>query len=142
MPTYRIYYFERQLTGVRPRDYLEHLGWDRIEPEAEIPQGTETEWEEDIEAEDERDALRIFFRDHLKDEADLGYLDERGEPQRPWRLDDLDPERTYLWVEGDKLMQYQGIESLANLVACPLCGGSGRVSPDVAEEFAEEEEEL
>ena len=141
MPTYRIYYFERQLTGVRPRDYLEHLGWGRSEPEAELPQGTETEWEEDIEADDERDALRIFFHDHLENESDLGYLDEQGERQRPWRLDDLDPERTYVWVEGDKLMQYQGIESLANLVQCPLCGGSGKVSPDLAEEFAAEEEE-
>lgn len=142
MPTYRIYYFERQLTGVRPRDYLEHLGWNRIEPEADVPQGSETEWEEDIDADDEREALSIFFGDHLENESDLAYLDERGEKQRPWRLDDLEPDRTYVWVEGDKLMQYQGIESLANLVACPLCGGSGKVSPDLAEEFAEEEEEL
>ena len=111
--------------------------------EARVPQGDETEWEEDVEAENAREALRLFFQDHLGSSGDLGYIDEEGRTQRPFRTDDYDLNRTYVWTEGDKFMQYQGIEQVdADLVTCPLCGGSGQVVREVAEQFEEEDEEV
>ena len=40
-------------------------------------------------------------------------------------------------------MEYQGVEQIdADLVTCPLCGGSGQVVREVAEQFEEEDEEV
>jgi hypothetical protein len=138
MPNFRIYYIARRPHGIR-------LGSTDI-PSLEEPRGLlrhdETEWEEDIEAQNVREALRLFFQDHLEGSGDLAYIDENGRTQRPYRIDDYDPNRTYVWTEGDKLMEFQGIENLeGGLVPCPLCGGSGEVTPEVAEQFEESEEE-
>ena len=140
MANFRVYYVERTVRG--PRGGLARaLG--AGDEEARVPQGDETEWEEDIEAENAREALRLFFQDHLGASGDLGYIDEEGRTQRPFRMDDYDLNRTYVWTEGDKFMQYQGIEQVdADLVTCPLCGGSGQVVREVAEQFEEEEKEF
>ena len=140
MANFRVYYVERTVRDPR-------LGLARVlgapDEETRVPQGDETEWEEDVEAENARDALRLFFQDHLGGSGDLGYIDEEGRTQRPFRMDDYDLNRTYVWTEGDKFMQYQGIEqSDADLVTCPLCGGSGQVLREVAEQFEEEDEEF
>ena len=138
MPNFRIYYVERAVPD--SAGFFRGLG--ASGDEARVPKGDETEWEEDIEAENGREALRAFFQDHLASPGDLGYIDEEGRTQRPFRIDDYDPDRTYVWTEGDKLMEFQGIEQIdADLVVCPLCGGSGEVTREVAEEFEEEFEE-
>jgi hypothetical protein len=143
MANFRVYYVERTVRD--PRAFRGSLGRAFGEPdeEARVPQGDETEWEEDIEAENARDALRLFFQDHLGASGDLGYIDEEGRTQRPFRIDDYDLNRTYVWTEGDKFMEYQGIEQIdADLVICPLCGGSGQVLREVAEQFEQDEEEF
>jgi len=138
MPRFRIYYVARSPHGIRlSSEYTRSL---------EEPRGLlrhdETQWEEDIEARNVREALRAFFEEHLPSLSDLAYVDENGRTQRPYRIDDFDPDRTYVWTEGDKLMEFQGVESLeGGLVPCPLCGGSGEVTPEIAEQFEEIEEE-
>jgi len=138
MPTFRIYYIARTPHGMRiDSEYTRPL---------EEPRGLlrhdETQWEEDVEARNVREALRAFFEEHLPGLSGLAYIDEDGRTQRPYRIDDFDPDRTYVWTEDDKLMEFQGIESLeGGLVPCPLCGGSGEVTPKIAEQFEEIEEE-
>ena len=138
MPRFRIYYVARRPHGMRiDSEYTRSL---------EEPRGLlshrEMNWEEDLEARNAREALRAFFEEHLERLSDLAYIDDDGRTQRSRRIDDFDPDRTYVWTEGDRLMEFQGIENLeGGLVPCPLCGGSGEVTPDVAKEFEETEEE-
>ncbi len=138
MPNFRIYYVARRPHGIRiDSEYTRSL---------EEPRGLlshrEMNWEEDVEARNAREALRAFFEEHLERLSDLAYIDDDGHTQRPHRIDDFDSDRTYVWTEGDRLMEFQGIENLeGGLVPCPLCGGSGEVTPDVAKEFEETEEE-
>ena len=141
MANFRVYYVERTVRG---RSFPE-MGSGQQVPgyETPAPRSDETEWEEDIEAENAREALRSFFQDHLGSSGDLGYIDEEGRTQRPFRIDDYEPNRTYVWTEGDKFMEFQGIEQVdADLVTCPLCGGSGQVVREVADQFEEEDEEF
>ncbi len=138
MPRFRIYYVARRPHGMRiSSEYTRSL---------EEPRGLlshrEMTWEEDLEARNAREALRAFFEEHLERLSDLAYIDDDGRTQRSRRIDDFDPNRTYVWTEGDRLMEFQGIENLeGGLVPCPLCGGSGEVTPGVAKEFEEIEEE-
>ncbi len=138
MPRFRIYYVARRPHGMRiDSEYTRSLE----EPRGLLRHG-EMNWEEDVEAKNVRDALQVFFEEHLERLSDLAYIDENGRTQRPFRIEDFDPDRTYVWTEGDRLMQFQGIENLeGGLVPCPLCGGSGEVTPGVAEQFEEIEEE-
>jgi hypothetical protein len=138
MPNFRIYYVARRPHGMQiDSEYTRSLE----EPRGLLRHG-EMNWEEDVEARNAREALRAFFEEHLKRLSDLAYIDADGRTQRPRRIDDFDPDRTYVWTEGDRLMEFQGIENLeGGLVPCPLCGGSGEVTPDVAKEFEETEKE-
>lgn len=138
MPRFRIYYAARRPHGIRiDSEYTRSLE----EPRGLLRHG-EMNWEEDVEARNAREALRAFFEEHLERLSDLAYIDDDGHTQRPRRIDDFDSDRTYVWTEGDRLMEFQGIENLeGGLVPCPLCGGSGEVTPDVAKEFEETEEE-
>ncbi len=138
MPRFRIYYVARRPHGMRiDSEYTRSLE----EPRGLLRHG-EMNWEEDVEARNAREALRAFFEEHLERLSDLAYIDDDGRTQRPRRIDDFDPNRTYVWTEDDRLMEFQGIENLeGGLVPCPLCGGSGEVTPDVAKEFEETEEE-
>jgi hypothetical protein len=140
MANFRVYYVERTVRD--PRLSLGRALGTSGE-EGHVPQGDETEWEEDVEAQNASEALRLFFQDHLGASGDLGYIDEEGRTQRPFRIDDFDLNRTYVWTEGDKFMEYQGVEQIdADVVTCPLCGGSGQVVREVAEQFEQDEEEF
>ncbi len=138
MPNFRIYYVARRPHGIQiDSEYTRSLE----EPRGLLRHG-EMNWEEDIEARNAREALRAFFEEHLERLSDLAYIDEEGRTQRPHRIEDFDPDRTYVWTEDDRLMEFQGIENLeGGLVPCPLCGGSGEVTRETAEEFEEMEEE-
>ena len=148
MPTYRIYYTEREPTeddrslfqGAR----LGGLGLQRQEPY------NETEWEEEVEGRDRAAALEAFFRAHAADRAQVMSVDEQGESRPLTGAGDFEPDKTYIWIENDKLMEYQGLdEGTPGMVSCPLCEGAGEVTVEVADDYlgesgegiVEEEEE-
>jgi len=142
MPTYRVYYAERMPHGGPAAGGL--YGARRAGAEEEA-RHEEVEWEEEVEARSAAEALDAFFREHVTDRAQVMWVDEAGESHAIQGIDDYDPEMTYIWVEGDKLMEYQGMhEATPGMATCPLCGGEGEVVAEVADEFlaaAEEEEE-
>lgn len=147
MPTYRIYYAERESTeddrSLFRAGRLGGLGIQRQDPYSE------TEWEEEVEGSSPDGALDAFFKEHIRDNSELMWIDERGESQAVEGLS-YDPHKTYIWVEDGKLMEYQGLdEATPGMVSCPLCEGVGEVTAEVADEYvgeygreiAEEEEE-
>jgi hypothetical protein len=135
MPTYRVYYAERQPTeddrALFQSGRLGGLGISRQDSYAE------TEWEEEIEADSEVEALDAFFRSHAPDRSHIGVLDTDGNAteMEGW---DFNPDATYIWTEQDKMMEYQGIdEATPGMVTCPLCNGHGEVEEATAAEFDE-----
>ncbi len=140
MPTYRIYYAERMPHGAR--DWMRALGARRLDADAEEIRHREIEWEEELEARSAAEALDAFFREHVSDRTELMWVDDTGQSHELQGVEDYDPEKTYIWIEDDKLMEYQGMdEATPGMVTCPLCGGEGEVVAEVAEEFTAEEEE-
>ena len=139
MPTYRVYYVERV-----PREgELAFEGLDAYRGRAG-DYVSETEWEEDVEGRNVAAALDSFFRDHAGSEVRL--LDEDGTARTLSAAEGYDADRTYIWIEGGKLMEYQGlVEGTPGMVACPLCEGTGEVTEEAADEYlaawGEEEEE-
>jgi hypothetical protein len=132
--TYRIYYMERDVPGVDSQNIVQSVygsAGGGITP----GQMNETEWEETYEGRDANEALQAFFRDHAGEDGKVMIIEEDGQPYEAG--DAFDFERTYVWVEDGKLMEYQGIdEATEGMVACPLCDGTGEVDEAVAEEFA------
>ena len=128
MTTYRIYYVEREAGGDASLDRI--MGGLRADPESE--------WEETYDGRDAAEALEAFFRDHAGHRDNVRILDEDGTPRGMDGFADYDPDRTYVWIEDGKFMEYQGLdEATPGMVACPLCDGSGEVDEATAEEFAE-----
>jgi hypothetical protein len=131
MARFRVFYIERQprdgggqidlrATAARPGDYLK-----------------ETDWEEQVEAASATDALDSFFRDHASQSDGVLIIEEDGRGH-PIEGLDYDPDRTYIWVEEGKMMEYQGMaEATAGKVSCPLCDGSGELDEEIAEEFTD-----
>jgi len=138
MPTYRIYYTERDPgTAVdtsrygSPSELLRSLGSARREMD-------ETEWEEEVEGRDGAAALDAFFKEHIRDTSQLMWVDERGE-SHPIEGLSYEPDKAYIWIENEKLMEYQGLEEATpGMVSCPLCEGAGEVSAEVADEYVAE----
>jgi hypothetical protein len=139
MPTYRVYYAERMPHG--GRDWMRALAARRLDADPEEIRHREIEWEEQLEARSVAEALDAFFREHVQDRTQVMWLDEARQSHELEGLD-YDPEKTYIWIEDDKLMEYQGMdEATPGMVTCPLCGGEGEVVAEVAEEFTAEDEE-
>lgn len=139
MPTYRVYYAERMPRGAR--DWMQTYGLRRLDVGTEEMRHQEVEWEEEVEASNPAQALDAFFREHAADRTQVMWLDDEGQSHELEGLD-YDPEKTYIWIEDDKLMEYQGMdEATPGMVTCPLCGGEGEVTAEVAEEFMAEDEE-
>jgi hypothetical protein len=138
MPTYRIYYSERDPgTAADAERYTSPI--ERL-PGYGAPRDAidETEWEEEIEAPSPDAALDAFFKEHVRDNSELMWIDERGESRAVEGLS-YDTGKTYIWVEDGKLMEYQGLdEGTPGLVSCPLCGGAGEVTADVADQYVGE----
>ena len=136
MPTYRVYYAERMPGGAR--DWMQTAGLRRLDVGIEEMRHEEVAWEEVVEAPSAPEALDAFFREHLEDRSQVMLVDETGQSREVEGLD-YDPEVTYIWIEGDKLMEYQGVnETMPGMVTCPLCGGEGEVEEEIAEEFLAE----
>ena len=128
MARFRVFYIERQpkdggqidlrATGARPGDYLK-----------------ETDWEEQVDAANATAALDSFFRDHASQADGVMIIEEDGRGHPVEGLG-YDPDRTYIWIEEGKMMEYQGMaEATAGTVSCPLCDGSGEVDEEIAQEF-------
>lgn len=114
------------------------LGQHGSEPEE--TRHSEIEWEEEVEARNPVDALDSFFREHTTDRTQVMRVDEAGQSHKLVGLEDYNPEISYIWIEDDKLMEYQGLdEATAGMVTCPLCGGDGEVADEVVQQFLEEE---
>lgn len=140
MPTYRVYYAERMPRGAR--DWMRALGARRLDSDTEEIRHREIEWEEEVGASNPAQALDAFFQEHVQDRTQVMWVDETGQSHELQGLEDYDPEKTYIWIEDDKLMEFQGMdEATPGMVTCPLCGGEGQVVAEVAEEFIAEDEE-
>ena len=139
MPAYRVYYAERMPRGAE--DWMKTSGLRRLDVGQEEMRHEEVAWEEEVEAPDVARALGSFFREHVRDNTEVMWVDDDGE-SHPVEGLAYDPEKSYIWIEGDKLMQYEGVdETTPGMVTCPLCGGEGEVEESIAEEFLAEDEE-
>lgn len=99
----------------------------------------ETEWEEEVEGGDGAAALEAFFREHVSDRSNVMWVDEDGEGQQIVGGAEYVPDKTYIWMENGKLMEYQGLdEATPGMVSCPLCEGAGEVTVEVADEYLAE----
>ena len=133
MPTYRIYYTEREVGDRRLDEPLGGVAHWRVAKHGEYV--NETEWEEEIEASSADSALDAFLKEHVRDNTELMSVNDQGESQTVSGLS-YDHEKTYIWIENDKLMEYQGLdEATPGMVSCPLCEGAGEVTVEVADEY-------
>jgi hypothetical protein len=131
MPRYRIFYADH---GPAADDAFSP-GYDDVDNDVEE---VEDEWEETFEAKDPASALKQFFHEHTPRNKGLRMIEEDGSARVVDTWEDFDPDRTFVWVEEDRLMEYQGLqEATPGMVACPLCDGAGEVEEDVAEDFVE-----
>jgi predicted nucleotidyltransferase len=133
MGRYRVFYLERKPN--KPGSVY-------IDPEAGLvlPRDgsvfKETDWEETVEGHNPGDALDMFFREHAGASDRVLIIEEDGKGY-PVPGISYDPDRTYVWIEDDNLMEYQGMaEAAEGSVTCPLCDGEGEVDEEIAEEFA------
>jgi len=137
---YRVYYAERMPRGAE--DWMKTYGLHRWGSEDQhLLEQEEVEWEEDVEAADAGRALDSFFQQHVGDNTQLMWVDEAGDGH-PVEGVTYEPEKTYIWIEDDKLMEYQGMDKTTpGMVTCPLCGGEGEVEEEIAEAFLADNEE-
>ncbi len=131
MARFRVFYIERQpkdsggqidlrASAARPGNYFK-----------------ETDWEEQVDAANAIAALDSFFRDHASQADGVMIVEEDGRGHPVEGLD-YDPDRTYIWIEEGKMMEYQGMaEATVGAVSCPLCDGSGEVDEEIAQEFTD-----
>jgi hypothetical protein len=136
VPTYRIYYAEREVGDRHTGDAMSALPhYSTYRPGDYV---SETEWEEEVDAPNTDGALDSFFKEHVRDNGELMWVDDDGE-SRPVEGVTYDADKTYIWVENGKLMEYQGLdEATRGMVSCPLCEGAGEVTTEVADEFLAE----
>ncbi len=131
MARFRVFYIERQ-----PKDSGGQID---LRAAAARPGHSfkETDWAEQVEAANATAALDSFFRDHAGRAEGVMIIEEEGRGHPVEGLD-YDPDRTYVWVEDGKLLEYQGMaEATAGAVSCPLCDGSGEVDEEIAQEFTD-----
>src|SRR3990172_3082739 len=139
MATFRVYFAERMARGAQ--DWMRTYGLHRSGTQLDELTPSETRWEEEVEARNAAEALAAFFREHVADSEQVMWVDEAGASRRIEGLE-YDPEKTYIWIEEDRLMEYEGMdEATPGMVACPLCGGEGEVEEALAEEFLADQQE-
>lgn len=130
MATYRVFYVEHtpkaHEAGADARDLY-------VLDEEDF---ADSDWEETYDGGSSEKALAGFFQDHAPS-GDIQLIEEDGGLRDIGGSEGFDPDRTYLWVEDGKLMEYQGMEEATpGMVACPMCDGAGEVSEEAAEEYA------
>jgi hypothetical protein len=140
MPTFRIFYVEHEEAASETA----LTGEDAREADLEEPDDVSlVEWEETVDARSTIAALESFFGQHAANRNDVRLIEEDGEAHALGGSEDFDPDRTYIWMEDGKLMEYQGVqESTPGMVTCPLCDGTGEVEEETADKFLEEWEQV
>jgi hypothetical protein len=134
VPTYRIYYAEREVRERRIGDQMSAIPHGLTYRPADYLD--ETEWEEEVEADDAPAALEAFFAAHVANRSDVMWVDSNVNTHPIERTGDWQPAKTYIWTENGKLMEYQGLDQVTHgLVSCPLCAGAGEVRVEVADEY-------
>jgi hypothetical protein len=139
VPTYRIFYAAREEgEKVTTMEGRPHYAYSESAPHRSGDQPIiATEWEELIEADSGPEALDSFFRERIRSNSELAWIDDTGQARTVEGLD-YDPELSYIWVEDGKLMEFQGLdEATPGMVTCPLCNGHGEIDESLAEEFDE-----
>lgn len=139
MPRFRVYYTERTIgqSDVSPDDTGVYKG-----PGTRLFTGSRsyvhaTEWEDGIDAKDVDAALEEFFNQHAGGMENVMWLDEYDESHPATGLR-YDRTLSYIWMEGDRLMEYQGLDEIvAGRVVCPFCNGKGVTDESVVEEYRE-----
>jgi len=133
MATYRIYYLERTTAEpVTPSAEFWTTTYHRVDFSGE------SEWEETYDGKNATEALDGFFRDHAGDKENVRLVEEDGSARELGGYEEYDADRTYVWIEEGKLMEYQGLdEATEGMVSCPLCDGTGEVDEETAADFAE-----
>lgn len=135
MTTYRIYYVEREFKGLQGGNLLERI-YGSAGGGFGTSEVTETDWEETYDGRDASTALAAFFRDHTQGKSDVRILEEEGGARPVEENEEWDLDRTYVWVEEGKLMEYQGLdEATPGMVSCPLCDGTGEVAEAIAQDY-------
>jgi hypothetical protein len=135
MSTYRILYAEREFKGLEGGNLLERI-YGSAGGGFESSEVTETDWEETYDGRDASTALAAFFRDHTEGKDAVRILEEHGGARSVEENEEWDPDRTYVWVEEGKLMEYQGLdEATPGMVSCPLCDGAGEVAEAIAQDY-------
>ncbi len=131
MSRFRVFAWERQARGGGGRIAL------RVAAERPGHYFKRSDGEEQVEAANAAAALDSFFREHAGHAEGVMIIEEDGRGH-PVEGIDYDPDRTYVWIEDGKMMEYQGMaEATAGAVSCPLCDGSGEVDEEIAQEFAD-----
>jgi len=134
MPIYRIYYAQREVGTNAGSQQPYHSFSDGTSGREAL---RETEWEEMVEAESGPEALDAFFREHIRDNSELAWIDDDGQARTVEGLD-YNPDLSYIWVEDGRLMEFQGLdEATPGMVTCHLCNGHGEIEVALAEEFDE-----
>ena len=139
---YRVYYAEREVgrgahdvDGEPPimlRSGTTHFG---------SPLVRETEWEDEVDASSIDAALDQFFREHAGSPENVKWLDDDDMSHAAAGLS-YDPDRSYIWIEEDRLMAFQGIDPAEpGQTVCPFCSGKGTVDESVAQEYFEDQED-
>lgn len=133
MPSYRIYYAEREIS---PDDRHRVFGKYPNDGYYEIEVLEEEHWEENVEARDPYEALDDFLREHASSHSMLMWVDDKRRA-RAVEGSTIDIDKTYIWIEDGKLMELQGMEEgTPGMVTCPLCDGAGEIDEATADEFA------
>src|SRR5437588_10477543 len=129
MATYRVYYAERE-PAESPATASERLA--RLGRSGDAAYN-ETEWEDDVQADSPVEALDAFFRNHVPGGRNsIRWLDDDGRSYSLEAAEDYDPDRTYIWEENGRGMEFQGVdEATPGMVTCPLCNGHGEVDQDL-----------
>jgi hypothetical protein len=135
MKSYRIYYSEREVkegqAGSLVTDALGSAGGGL--PPMEV---MGDQWEETVDASSLEEAMETFFREHGVEREAVHILEEEGNSRPVEAGETWDPDRSYVWMEEGKFMEFEGLdERAAGMVDCPLCDGEGEVAEAIAEDY-------
>jgi hypothetical protein len=135
MPSYRIFYVGR----IPPGDGESYrYVWTQHVRHQAFPRPPAIEFEDVVEARRPSEALEAFFQNHVPHREDVQQVADDGYAYEIEGVGDYDPDATYVWIEDELLMEYEGLDEMTpGLVTCPLCNGTGEIDQDLVEYYEE-----